>query len=205
MAEKTENAVNAVSEAMWTLITAFQEANQAVTQSVVSAQERNRELAQRFFTDGMEVLKANQEAAKKLNVAQERNRELAQRFFTDGMEVLKANQEAAESLVSAQEGNVTYTRRFFSDGMEILARQAESMQTLMQQLERQAARQQEALQTLARTSAETSADFLRTPFAYYQQMLEASESLTRQGLENLQKTAEQVQGDVGKTAGKRKR
>jgi hypothetical protein len=57
---------NMVHESIWTLIKSFQEANQAVTESLVAAQERNRKLAERFFTDGMEVLKANQEAAESL-------------------------------------------------------------------------------------------------------------------------------------------
>ena len=48
-----------VADAAWTLLTSFQEANRAVAEHLVSAQERNRKLAERFFTEGMEVLKAN--------------------------------------------------------------------------------------------------------------------------------------------------
>ena len=44
-----------VADAAWTLLTSFQEANQAVAEHLVSAQERNRKLAERFFTEGMEV------------------------------------------------------------------------------------------------------------------------------------------------------
>ncbi len=197
-------AENKIYEAIWTLIRSFQDASQAVTESVITAQERNRRLAESFFTDGMGVLRANQEAAKALNVAQERNRRLAERFFTDGMEVLKANQEAAESLTAAQEGNVKYAQRFFTDGMEVLERQAESMRSLMQELERLAKKQQEALQTLANESVDTYIDFLRTPLSYYQQTLDAAESLTRQGLENLQKATQQMQGTVRKANERKK-
>jgi signal transduction histidine kinase len=191
-------AENTVHESIWTLIKSFQEANQVVTESLVAAQERNRSLAEHFFKDGMEVLKANQAAAQKLTAAQERNRKLAERFFKDGMEVLKANQEAAESLIDAQERNVQYVQRFFNDGREILEGQAESMQTLMQEMGKQVKKQQEALQTLANQSVESYSDFLRTPLSYYQQTLDAAETLTRQGLENFQKAAQQMQSDVKK-------
>ncbi len=43
MTEKT------VHEAVWTLIQSFQETNQAITESVVASQERNRKLAESFF------------------------------------------------------------------------------------------------------------------------------------------------------------
>ena len=189
-------AENTIHEAIWTLIKSFQESNQAVTESIIAAQERNRKLAQSFFTDGIEVLKANQAAAENLVAAQERNRKLAQRFLKDGMEILKANQAAAESLVAAQEGNVKYAQRFFTDGMEILEHQAESMRTLMQELEQQAKKQQEALQNLAQTSVDSYVDFLRSPLSYYQQTLDAAETLTRQGLEQFRKATEQMQGAV---------
>ena len=80
--------------------------NQAITESFVASQERNRKLAESFFTDGIEVLKSNQAAAKDLLAAQESNRKIAERFFKDGMELLKTSQAAAESLIAAQEGNV---------------------------------------------------------------------------------------------------
>jgi len=187
---------NNVHEAVWTLINIFQETNQAVTGSFAASQERNRKIAESFFTEGMEVLKANQEAAKSLSTAQERNRELARRFFSEGLEVLKANQEAAERLTAAQERNVQYAQRFFTDGTQILEQQAEGMRSLMKALEQQAKKQQEALQTLAHTSVETYIDFLRTPLSYYQQTLNAAESLTRQGMENFQKATQQMYGAV---------
>jgi signal transduction histidine kinase len=146
----------------------------------------------------MEVLKSNQAAAENLLAAQESNRKIAERFFKDGMELLRTNQAAAESLVAAQEGNVKYAQRFFTDGMQILERQAESMRTLMQELERQIKRQQEALQTLAHESVDNYIDFLRTPLSYYQQTLDAAETLTRQGLEQFQKATQQMQDSVQK-------
>jgi len=45
--------------------------NQAVADSV-AAQERSVQYTQRFFTEGMEMLKANQQGARSLMAAQER-------------------------------------------------------------------------------------------------------------------------------------
>lgn len=192
MAEKT------VHEAVWTLIQSFQETNQIITESFVASQERSRRLAESFFTDGMEVLKTNQVAAENLLATQESNRKIAERFFRDGMQLLKTNQAAAESLVAAQEGNLKYAGRFFTDGMQLLEQQAESMRTLMQELDRQIKKQQEAIQTLATESVDNYVDFLRSPLTYYQQTLNAAENLTRQGLEQFQKAAQQMQGSAQK-------
>jgi signal transduction histidine kinase len=141
---------------------------------------------------------ANQVVTESVVVAQEQNRRLAQSFFADGMEVLKANQAAAESLTAAQERNMQYAQRFFTEGMEILERQVESMRVLMQELEQQARKQQEALQTLANESVDTYIDFLRTPLSYYQQTLDAAETLTRRGLENFQKATQQMHSAMQK-------
>ena len=92
-------AENTVHESIWTLIKSFQEANQAVTESLVTNQERNRKLAERFFKDGMEVLKSNQEAAESVVDAQERNVQYAQRFFKDGTEILAAQAESMQTLM----------------------------------------------------------------------------------------------------------
>ena len=179
-----------VSEAALTLLTSFQDANTAVAEHLVSAQERNRKLAERFFTEGMEVLKANQVAAADLVATQERTLQHTQRFFTEGMEVLRANQAAAQSLVAAQERTNQYVQEFFNEGMEVLKSQAESMRALLEELEQQIRKQQEALQTLTRAPVEATLDVLRTPLAAYQKALGMAETLTRQGLEQMQQAAE---------------
>jgi uncharacterized protein YukE len=152
---------NKITDAAWTLLTSFQEANQAVAEHLVSAQERNRKLAERFFREGMEVL--------------------------------KANQAAAQGLVAAQERTNQYVQGFFNEGIEVLKSQAESMRALLQDLDQQIRKQQEALQTLARAPVEVTLDILRTPLAAYQEALGMAETLTRQGLEQMQQAAEQVQ------------
>ena len=55
-----------VSEATWTLLTSFQEANQAVAEHLVSAQERTLQYVQGFFNEGMEVLKSQAESMRAL-------------------------------------------------------------------------------------------------------------------------------------------
>ncbi len=98
-------ADNKISDSAWTLLTSFHEANEAVVKHMVAAQERNRKIAENFFTEGMQILKANQKAVEDMVTAQERSVQHTQRFFTEGMEVLKANQAAAQSLQAAQERN----------------------------------------------------------------------------------------------------
>lgn len=151
---------NKITDAAWTLLTSFQEANRAVAEHLVSAQERNRKLAERFFTEGMEVL--------------------------------KANQAAAQGLVAAQERTNQYVQGFFNEGIEVLKSQAESMRALLQDLDQQIRKQQEALQTLARAPMEVTLDILRTPLAAYQEALGMAETLTRQGLEQMQQATHQT-------------
>jgi hypothetical protein len=150
-----------ITDASWMLLTSFQEANQAVAEHLVSAEVRNRKLAERFFTEGMEVL--------------------------------KANQAAAQGLVAAQERTDQYVQGFFNEGIEVLKSQAESMRVLLQELDQQIRKQYEALQTLAQAPVEATLDILRTPLAAYQPALGMAETLTRQGLEQMQQAAEQVQ------------
>jgi hypothetical protein len=70
-----------VTDAAWTLLTSFQDANRIVAEHLVTAQEHNRKLAQEFFTEGMEVLQANQQAVAESVAAQERSIQYTQRFF----------------------------------------------------------------------------------------------------------------------------
>jgi uncharacterized protein YukE len=86
-----------------------------------------------------------------------------------------------------------YVQGFFNEGIEVLKSQAESMRALLQDLDQQIRKQQEALQTLARAPVEVTLDILRTPLAAYQEALGMAETLTRQGLEQMQQAAEQVQ------------
>src|SRR6266516_4115692 len=181
-----------VTDAAWTLLTSFQEANRIVAEHLVAAQEHNRKLAQEFFTEGMEVLQANQQAVAENVAAQERSIQYTQRFFTEGMEVLRANQAAAQSLQAAQEHNMQYVQRFFTQGIEALKSQTDSMRALMQDLEQQLNKQREALQTLTRAPMEMTLDILYAPLAAYQKALDAAETVTRESFKQVQQMTDQM-------------
>ena len=181
-----------VTDAAWTLLTSFQEANRIVAEHLVAAQAHNRKLADEFFTEGMEVLRANQQAVAESVAAQERSVQYTQRFFTEGMEMLKANQAAAQSLVAAQERTMQYAERFFTRGTEVLRSQTESMRALLEDLEQQVNRQREALQTVSRAPIEIALEVFSAPLAAYQRALDVAGAVTREGL----KGAEHVTGQV---------
>ena len=99
-----------VTDAAWTLLTSFQEANRIVAEHLVASQERNRKLAEEFFTEGMEVLRANQQGAQSLVAAQERTMQYAERFFTGGIEVLRSQAESMHALLEDLEQQVSKQR-----------------------------------------------------------------------------------------------
>ncbi len=111
-------ADNKISDSAWTLLTSFHEANEAVVKhmaeaqerNLVAAQERSVQYTQRFFTEGMEVLKANQAAAQSLQAAQERNMQYVQRFFTQGIEALKSQTDSMRALMQDLEQQLNKQR-----------------------------------------------------------------------------------------------
>ena len=185
-------ADNKISDSAWTLLTSFHEANEAVVKHMVAAQERNRKIAENFFTEGMQILKANQKAVEDMVTAQERSVQHTQRFFTEGLEVLKANQAAAQSLQAAQERNMQYVEHFFTQGIEALKSQTESMRALMQDLEQQLDKQREALQTLTRAPMEMTLDILYAPLVAYQRALGVAQTITQESFKQTQRMTDQI-------------
>ncbi len=181
-----------VSDAAWTLLTSFQEANRIVAEHLMTAQEHNRKLAEEFFTEGMEVLRANQQAVADSVDAQERSLTYTQRFFTEGMEVLRANQQAAHSLVAAQERTMQYAERFFTSGIEVLESQAHGIRAWLADLEQQVNRQLEALQTLSRAPVEMALDVFSAPLAAYQNALDVAAAVTQESFKQAQQATGQV-------------
>jgi hypothetical protein len=181
-----------VTDAAWTLLNSFQEANRIVVEHLVTAQERNRKQAEEFFTEGMEVLRVNQQAVADNVTAQERSVQYTQRFFTEGMEVLRANQQAAQSLVVAQERTMKYAERFFTSGIEVLKNQEQSMRALLEDLEQQVNKQREALQTLSLAPVDITFDVFSAPLAAYQSALDVTEAVTREGFKQVEHMAGQV-------------
>ena len=188
-----------ITDAAWTLMTSFQEANQIVAKHLMTAQEHQRNLAEEFFTEGMEVLRANQQAVADNVAAQERSVKYTQRFFTEGMEVLRANQQAAQSLVIAQERTMRYAEHFFTEGIEVLKSQEQSMRALLEDLEQQVNKQLEALQTLSRAPVEMALEVFSAPLAAYKSALDAAAAVTQESYRGTQHVTGQVSQDTEKS------
>jgi len=194
-------ADNKVTDAAWTLLTSFQEANRIVVEHLVTAQERQRKQAEEFFTEGMEVLRVNQQAVADNVAAQERSVKYTQLFFTEGMEVLRANQQAAQSLVAAQERTMQYAERFFTNGIEVLKSQEQSMRALLEDLEQQVNKQLEALQTLSLAPVNIAFDVFSAPLAAYQRALDVAGAVTQESFKQAQQATAQV-NQVSNQSGK---
>ncbi len=185
----TENTTN---EAAWALVKSFQETNQAVVNSIVAATEHNTKFAQRFFSEGMEILKANQAAAEDIIAAQQRTTHFMQNFFSEEMDVLKTNQAIASNIASVQKRNTEFVQRFFTEGVDTLKNQAERARALVGDLQEKVQAQQEAFQRLTQESMQTYLNAFRDPFSSYQQTVEAAQAASQQGLESLQKATQQT-------------
>jgi len=170
-----------LNEAAWNLSNAVREANQAIANSAVAAQERNMKFAQSTFENGVEVLKSHAESTRTLmdELVQEPSKDRA--IF----------QSVADNAVAAQERNVRFAQSLVQNGTEVLKSHAEDTRTLMQTLTEQSQKQQEAFQVLVRESMDAYLDYFYAPFSYYEQTLETAGSIARQGVETAQKIARQ--------------
>ena len=121
-----------VNEAALHMLESLRQANQAVAESVVAAQERNVKFAQNMFTNGAEVLKSHTEETQAMLQALEQ-------------QTLK-QQEAFQKLVQelGQEAR--------TDLEQQMQRQQENFRKLVQDLEQQTQRQQEAFQKWMQSS-----------------------------------------------------
>jgi len=172
---------NKVNDAAWNLSTSVRESNQAIVDSVVSAQERNMKFAQNIFENEVELLKSHAEHTRSVMEEFVGEPEKSQAFF----------QTMANSAVAAQERNVKFAQSLLQNGTELLKSHGESTRTLMQTLAEQSQKQQEAFQTLARETWIAYMGFFSSPFNYYQQTLETAESIAWQGVETAQKITRQ--------------
>lgn len=170
-----------LNEATWNLSNAVREANQAIANSAVAAQERNMKFLQSTFENGVEVLKSHAESTRTLmdELVQEPSKDRA--IF----------QSVADNAVAAQERNVRYAQSLVQNGTEVLKSHAEDTRALMQTLAEQSQKQQEAFQELVRESMDAYLDYFYAPFSYYEQTLETAGSIARQGVETAQKIARQ--------------
>src|SRR6266849_1095255 len=117
-------AKETVNEAALKIITSFREANQAIAQSVVAAQERNVKFAQGLFTSGVEVLKSHAEGTQTLLQELEQQTQKQQEAFQKLAQEL--GQDAKQELEQQMQ------------------KQQENFRKVTQGLEQQAQKQQEA-------------------------------------------------------------
>ncbi|HEX9130841.1 MAG TPA: hypothetical protein VF844_00970 [Ktedonobacteraceae bacterium] len=170
-----------VNEAAWSLSKSVREANQAVADSAVAAQELNMKFAQSIFENGVELLKSHAE----------NTRAMMEEFVGEPEKDQAIFQTVADSAVAAQERNVKFAQSLLENGTEVLKSHAESTRALMQTLTEHSQKQQEAFQALTREAMNTYMGFFSAPFSFYEQTMETAESIAWQGVETAQKITHQ--------------
>jgi hypothetical protein len=125
------------------MIESLREANQAVAESVIAAQERNVKFAQSIFTSGVEVLKSHAEGTQALLQELDQQTKKQQEAF------LKLEQELGQDVRQQLE--------------QQMQKQQDNFRKLAQELQLQAQNQQEAFQKLIQASMEVSKNLLQTP------------------------------------------
>ena len=134
-----------VNEATLQVVESLQEANKAVAETIVAAQQRNVQFVQSFFTGGVDVLKSNAEGTRALLQELEQQARKQQEAFQ------KLAQELGQDAKQELEQQIR--------------RQQETFQRVATELEQQARKQQEAFQKLMQTSLEASKNPLKTPLS----------------------------------------
>jgi len=166
-----------VSEATEELSESVREANQAIADSVVAAQERNWKFAQSMMEKEVELFKSHTESThtvlEKLGGEPGKGPALYQ-LLTD-------------SAVAAQERNVQFVQSFLEDGTEVLRSHVQDTRTLMHLLTEQSQKQREAFGVLIRGTWDAYKGFFPSPFSYYQKAMETIESIATQGVDTAQK------------------
>jgi hypothetical protein len=165
------------NEAVLQWAESLRETDQAITESAVAAQERNMRYAQTTFESGIEVLKSYAEET----------RSLLNEVVEQPHKPQEVSQLVVDKVVAAQERGMRYTQSILENGSEVWKSHAEGTRALMQTLLEQSKKQQGALQTLFHETTNAYLDFWRAPFTYYQQALNAAESIAWQNIDTARK------------------
>lgn len=159
------------NEAAKNLVKLAQESSKALTDTAITAQERNLAFAQSVLENGIEVLKSHAESTRTL--MQELGEQARkQQVGPEGLQVL------VDNTVAAQERNTKFAQNVFENGIELLKSQIDLTHSLLQELDQQAQKRQATFQTLAQESQEAYKDFLFAPFAFWQKTLDTTGSVT---------------------------
>ena len=170
------------NEAVLDLIKSLQAANKAIVDTAATTQERNLAFVQTVLESGIEVLKNNAEDTRSLI------QELASQ--TDNQQPDRL-QVLIDGALARQARHNQFAQKVFESAIEALKSQVGITRTLMEELGQQGQQQQNAFQTLAHQSVDAYMSFLRAPFSYYQQALDAAEVATRQSIERFQTATRQ--------------
>jgi len=167
------------NEAAKNLVKIAQESSKALTDTAITAQERNLAFAQGVLENGIEVLKSHAESSRTLMqelVEQARKQQVG----PEGLQVLMDN------AVAAQERNTRFAQSVFENGIELLKSQIDLTHSLLQELEQQSQKRQATFQALAQESMDAYKDFLFAPLTFWQKALDTAGSVTQEGLKNFQ-------------------
>jgi hypothetical protein len=167
------------NEAAKTLVKLAQEGSKALTDTAITAQERNLAFAQSVLENGIEVLKSHAESTRTLTqelVEQARKHQVG----PEGLQVLMDN------AVAAQDRNTRFAQSVFENSIELLKSQADLTHSLLQELEQQAQKRQATFQALAQESLDAYKDFLFAPLTFWQKTMDTASSVTQEGLKNFQ-------------------
>ena len=104
----------------------------------------------------------------------------------------ETNQTDANSLVAVQDRNMRFAQNIFLSGIEVPQNQVENTHNVMQEWGQQVQKQQEAYQRLASATVDIYMDFLRAPFSFYQQLMEATQTAARRGIAYAQNATQQT-------------
>lgn len=180
------------NEAAKNLAKLAQESTKTLTDTAITAQERNLAFAQSVLENGIEVLKSHAESTRTIMqelVEQARKQQVG----PEGLQILMDNAAAA------QERNVRFAQSVFENGIELIKSQIDLTHSLMQDLEQQSQKRQATLQALAQESLEAYKDFLFAPLAFWQKAMDAAGSFTQEGLKNFQNATLQGMETMQKT------
>jgi len=180
------------NEAAKNLAKLAQEGSKALTDTAITAQERNLAFAQSVLDNGIEVLKSHAESTR--TIMQELVEQAKkQQVGPEGLQALMDN------AVAAQERNTRFAQSVFENGIELIKSQVDLTQSVLQDLEQQAQKRQAAFQALAQESLEAYREFLFAPLAFWQKTLDTAGSVTQEGLKNFQNATLQGMETMQKT------
>ncbi len=91
----------------------------------------------------------------------------------------EANRTIADSVVTIQDHNLRFAQNTFLSWMELLTQQTESVQHVQQQWRPQIRQQQGAFQKLMPAAMRIYLDFLRAPFSFSRQLVDATRTTTQ--------------------------